>query len=225
MLKRHVLMTSLASMSLQAVAAVAGATALPSPLAQQAPLTVRVNGIAMQVRTARVDTPAESLAEAILKAWRDAGNAGLRFEPDEDRTILGRQRGPVHETVTLLPTDDPRSTTVVHAANDTRQTPSTAATPPFQLPRGLKVVQTIEALSGTTPTTTFILESELHPVETIERLRLAILEARWILTSRVNGIERSAMLTAARAKQELIVIASNRKGATRVTLELTGHAP
>lgn len=225
MLKRPLPITVFAAMSLQAVAAVAGAQGLPSMLTQQTPLTVRVNGLTMQVRTALVDTPAESLAEAILKAWRDAGNAGLRFEPDEERTVLGRQRGPVHETVTLLPTDDPRSTTVVHAANDSRQTPSTSPTPPFQLPRGLKVLQTVEELQGAMPSTTFIIESELQPAETIERLRIALLEARWILTSRVNGIERSVMLTAARAKQELIVVASSRKGSTRVTLEITGHAP
>jgi hypothetical protein len=225
MLKKNLLLVFLASASLQALAVGAATHGLPTHLAAQPPLSVRVNGLTMQVRTALVDTPAESLADAILGAWRDAGNAGLRFESGEGRTVLGRQRGPVHETVTLLPTDDPRATTVVHAANDSRQTPSTSATPPFALPRGMRISRTIEQLDGTKPVLTFYLESELQLQETVERLRVAILEARWILTSRVNGIEKSAMLTAARAKQEMLVVVSNRQGRTRVTLEITGHAP
>lgn len=226
MLKHTFLMTCLTSLSLNALVAIAHANeGLPKLVSAQQPLLVRVNGLTMQVRTAVVDTPAESLADAILKAWRDAGNAGMRFDQDQERTVLGRQRGPVHETVTLLPADDPRATTVVHAANDSRQTPSTAATPPFALPRGLKVLQSIEQLSGATPVQIFQIQSELQVSETLERLRVAIIDARWVLTSRVNGIERSAMLTAARAKQELLVVVSNRTGQTKVTLEVTGHAP
>jgi len=225
MLKQKLVMVFIASASMQALAVGAGTHGLPTHLSAQPPLTVRVNGLTMQVRTALVDTPAESLADAILAAWRDAGNSGLRFQSGEGRTVLGRQRGPVHETVTLLPTDDPRATTVVHAANDSRQTPSTSATPPFALPRGMQISRTIEQMDGTKPVLTFYLESELQLQETMERLRAAILDARWILTSRVNGIENSAMLTAARAKQEMLVLVSNRKGSTRVTLEITGYAP
>ena len=225
MLKPYWFMTFLASMSLQAITAHADAYGLPAKLATQKPLTVRVNGLAMEVRSALVDSPPESLADAILEAWRDAGHAGLRFQTDPERTVLGRQRGPVHETVTLLPAEDPRTTTVVHASNDSRQTPSSVPAPPFTLPRGLKVMRTIEQVSRSRPEITFKISSELQPRETVERLRAALLDARWILTSRVTGIESSSILSAVRAKQEMTIIVADRDGETRVTLEITGHAP
>ena len=225
MLKSHWYLSCLAALSTQALAGGNSLQGLPATLAQQEPMTVRVNGLTLQVRTARVDLPPESLADAILEAWRDAGNAGLRFDPDADRTVLGRQSGTVHETVTLLPAADPGATTVVHAENDSRQTPSTVPTPPFQLPRGLKVTRTVEDVSGSKPVKFFFMSSELRPAETAERLRAAVLNARWILTSRRSGIERSAMMTAARAGQEMTIVVADRAGETRVTLEITGHEP
>lgn len=225
MLNRYLILSALASLSLQSAAFAAAGHGLPANFWQQQPLTVRVNGLTMQLRTALVDSPVESLADAILAAWRDAGSAGLRFDPDGGRTVLGRQRGPIHETVTLIPAADPRSTSVLHAANDSRQTPASVPTPPFALPRGLKIVQTVEQLSNGKPLLIFQIESELRSMETVERLRAAILGARWMLTSRVDGIERSAVLTATRAKQELLAVVSDRRGSTHVTLEITGHAP
>jgi len=219
MLNPHVLFFFIAAVSLEATAAMPSAAELGDPL------WVRVNGVALEVRSAVVGMPTENLADAILDAWRDAGHAGLRFSPSPDRTVLGRQKGSVHETLTLLPNDDPKSTTVIHAANDSRQTTSTIPAPPFKLPRGFRVIQTIEQMSRSIPIFTFRLESDVRPTETIERLRTALIEAQWLLTTRMSGIEESALLTARRGKQELIATANARSGSTAVIVEITGRAP
>lgn len=227
MLNRIALSCLIASLSLQALGAPPGSepTGATTRDGMPSPLSVRVNGIPLQVRTATVDMPAESLAEAILAAWRDAGNAGLRFDPSPDRTVLGRQIGAIHETITLLGGASAESTNVVHAANDTSISPSTLPSPPFQLPRGLKITRIAEFWASNKPIVTFTLASEISPAEAVERVRAVLIASQWIPTSRYDDGPTSAMIHAARGSQELVFSAYDRNYKTQAVLEIKGRAP
>jgi hypothetical protein len=196
----------------------------PGSIPDSEPMRVRVNGIALDVRSKLVPLPPESLANAILAAWRDAGTAGLRFNPAAGRTVLGRQSGPVHETVTLLDTPDPDRTAVVHATQDLSQGVARLPSLPFVLPRGMRVVEAIEQLERNVPNTTFRLESSLNKLEAIERVRLALLESRWSITARMVSVDRTCMIEAERGTQKVMVLAIEGDSKNRLVVEVTGRA-
>jgi len=228
MLNSKRLINWLAALSLDAIllatTATAATAASPQSLSASGPMRVRINGLAFEVRSTLVSQPSEALADAILGAWRDAGVTGLRFEPAAGRTVLGRQTGPVHETVTLLDTAKPRQTAVVHATQDLRQSAASVPAPPFALPRDIRVVETIEHLERDSPITTFRLETALSKLDGFERLRVALIASRWSVTTRLVSLDRASMLEAARGSQRVMILALDGSNKTTFVVSLTGRA-
>lgn len=197
---------SLARVSIQAALAVlaistAHAGAIDAMQASE-PMQFRVNGLALGVRSALVALPRQSLVEAILAGWRDAGHEGLSFSPSKDRTVLGRQIGPLHETLTLLSTDDPLRTAIVLATQDVRQVLDTAPPPPFALPAGMRIVDTIEEINEREPRVHYRIESSLTTRESIERLNSSLVAAAWTVSSRTLATKASS-LDASRGSQRI----------------------
>lgn len=216
----------MATVSIEAVLLVAtpAYAVAPGSNSDSEPMRVRVNGIALNVRSKLVPLPPESLGDAILAAWRDAGTAGLRFHPAAGRTVLGRQSGPIHETVTLLDTPDPDRTAVVYATQDLSRGVAPLPSLPFVLPRGIRVVETIEQLERNVPSTTFRLESSLNKLEAIERVRLALVESRWSITARMVSVDRTCMIEAERGTQKVMVLAIEGDSKNRLVVTVTGRA-
>jgi len=222
---------SMACLSMQAaLAALAMSTAQANPaefLQASEPMQFRVNGLSLDVRSALVAMPRESLVQAILAGWRDAGHQGLSFSPSEDRTVLGRQIGALHETLTLLSTDDPLRTAIVLATQDVRQVLGTAPPPPFGLPAGLRIIDTIEEINGNEPTVTYRMDSDLPTRESIERLRASLVSAAWTVDSRTLSGRGPSMMEASRGSQKLVATAlvASRGQPSRVVVQVTGRAP
>lgn len=223
--KRFVIWMASASMDAMLLLSASGAaTALTPATADSAPARVRINGLSLDVRSTLIPMAAEPLAEAIIAAWRDAGIIGLRFDPGAGRTVLGRQSGPVHETVTLLRTSNPNKTAVVHATQDVRQGTTALPSPPFALPRGLQVIETIEQMDRGQPSNTFRIDSSLPKLEALERLRLALVASGWSVTARIISNERSCMLAAERGRQKLMILSVDDQSRVRFVVEVTGRA-
>jgi len=196
-----------------------------SPLTTSEPMLMKYNGLALNIRSAVVPIPRESLATTILDAWRATGTEGLRFDADDDRIVLGRQTGPIHETLSLLRTDDPLSTAVIRALQDSRQVLSTSPPPPFTMPAGMKIIDTIEDYNGKKTNVTYRIDSDFSTRESIERLRAAITDARWEVKSRELSDRGHSMMTAARETEELSATALKTDEATRVVVSVTRRAP
>ncbi len=196
-----------------------------SSLTTSEPMLVKYNGLALNIRSAVVPVPRESLATTILDAWRAAGTEGLQFDADGDRVVLGRQAGPIHETLSLLRTDDPLSTAVVRTLQDSRQVLSTAPPPPFALPAGMKIIDTIEDYNGKKANVTYRIDSNFSTRDSIERLRASMTDARWEIKFRQLSVKGHSMITASRETDELSATALNEEGATRILVTVTGRAP
>jgi len=196
-----------------------------SPLTTSEPMLVKYNGLSLDIRSAVVPVPRESLASTILDAWRAAGTEGLRFDADEDRVVLGRQAGPIHETLSLLRTDDPLSTAVIRALQDSRQVLSTAPPPPFSLPAGMKIMDTIEDYNGKKTNVTYRIDSDFSTRDSIERIRASISDARWEIGSRQLRDKGPSMITATRETEELTATAFHNDENTRVVVSVTRRAP
>lgn len=197
---------------------------LPS-LTTSEPMFMRYNGLALDIRSAVVPLPRESLANAILDAWRATGAEGLRFDSDGDRVVLGRQSGPLHETLSLLRTEDPLSTAVIRALQDSRQSISKAPPLPFTLPAGLKIIDTVEDYSGRHSSIMYRIDSELLARDAIEKLRVAILDARWEISARYLSDRGPSSITAAREAEKLVVTATDEDRVTRVLVHLDRRTP
>ena len=223
--KRFVLWMATASLdAILLLSAPGAAAALAAPTADPTPARVRINGLAFDVRSTLIPMAAEPLAQGIIAAWRDAGIVGLRFDPTVGRTVLGRQAGPVHETVTLLRTSNPNKTTVVHATQDVRQDASALPAPPFVLPRGLRVIETIEQMDRGKTYNTFRIDSSLPKLEGLERMRRALLASGWTVTGRIISDERSCMLSAERGSQKVLILSVDGHPQARFVIEVTGRA-
>jgi hypothetical protein len=196
-----------------------------SPLTTSEPMFVKHNGLALNIRSAVVPIPRESLATTILDAWRAAGTEGMRFDTDGDRVVLGRQAGPLHETLSLLQTDDPLSTAVIRALQDSRQALSTAPPPPFNLPAGMKIINTIEDYNGKKTNVTYRIDSNFSTRDSIERLRVSITDARWEINFRQLSDKGPSMITATREAEELSATALDQEATTRLVVSVTRRAP
>lgn len=191
-----------------------------SPLSESEPMFMRVNGVALDVRSALVPIPRESLASAILDAWRVAGTEGRMFEASGDRLVLGRQTGPLHETLSLLRTDDPLMTAVVRALQDSRQILAAAPPPPFALPEGMRIIGTTEDLAGQRPSIIYRIDALSSPRDSLERIRLALVDAKWQLISRRINDNGPFMLEATRDQDAIFVTVSREERTTRVVISV-----
>lgn len=221
---RHFVFVFAAQVALMSPTFAVAASGL-SPLTTSEPMLVKYNGLALNIRSAVVPVPRESLATTILDAWRAAGTEGLRFDAEGDRVVLGRQAGPIHETLSLLRTDDPLSTAVVRALQDSRQVLSTAPPPPFALPAGMKIIDTIEDYNGKKTSVTYRIDSDFSTRDSIERLRASITDARWEIKFRQLSDKGHSMITASRETDELSATALNQEDTTRVIVSVTRRAP
>lgn len=189
------------------------------------PMRVRVNGLALAVRSAVVPLSRESIAEAVLAGWRDSGHEGMEFTPSDERTVLGRQIGALHETLTLLTTDDPLRTAVVLATQDGRQQLGASPPLPFALPRDMRLVRTIEEIRGMESGVTYTIDSTVPTRESIERVHAALTSAGWTTESRTLDDQGASMVSASRGTQKIMVTAFRGRQYFTVVVEVTGRAP
>lgn len=229
MLIRNRLLLWMAALSMEAVFGaarpVAANTTDPAAFSDSEPMRMRINGLALAVRSAVVPLPRESIAQAVLAAWRDSGSEGLEFTPSDERTVLGRQIGPLHETLTLLKTHDPLRTAIVLATQDARQQLGTSPQPPFVMPRDMRIIETIEQIDGVGPGVTFRIDSSVSTRESIERLHSSMTSSGWISDSRTLSDKGPSMLTGSRGSQQIMATALRGAEFTRVVVQVTGRAP
>jgi len=189
------------------------------------PMLMRVNGLTLDVRSAVVPVERESLATAVLEAWRAAGTEGKRFDAEGDRLVLGRQTGPLHETLSLLRTPDPLATAVIRALQDSRQMLASGPPPPLPLPEDMRVVGTVESLTGQTPYIIHRLESRLRPRDAAEQLRAIAVNQQWEVEARRFNEDGSAMVRANRKGESMMINAFYLGEKTSITLMVEYATP
>ena len=135
---------------------------------------VIVNGIRIAVRRTQIVVPLNQAIAELQPSW-GAPRAGLRG----DRVVFGRQRGALHETLTLRPAAIAGQLLVLHAVQDLGQKARVLPEPPVHLRAGLRVVNAVQHGDSRTAPTTFTLRSALSTAAVLQALRAEAEKSGW----------------------------------------------
>lgn len=185
---------------------------------------VRVNGVPLELRDREIPAARADLAAALLVRWQASGAAAPLAMQREGQTLIGRQRGSLHETITLSDAGRGR-THVLVAVRDLAVPVSTAPRLPLALPVGQRVLQVIEQGSGAGQTRTYILGSTRDASVALSQLQRALGTAGW--SSRVarpgGGAGTASALWAERGLERLDAVISAESDGARIVLQVSGH--
>jgi hypothetical protein len=105
---------------------------------------MRVNGVTLAVEQRVLAGEPSALAARLEGSWGKRLVGPTVSPAGAPRHWLGRQRGPFHETLTLLPGPQPRTTIALVSVQDLRRAPAAPPSPPVALPPGMRLVNVVE---------------------------------------------------------------------------------
>lgn len=158
---------------------------------------VRVNGVPLETRATSVAMDRVLLTERLSTLWGKTAHrlditgssppspASLTLQQDAERTVIGRQRGRLHEVISLR--DAPSGgTSIVVAVSDLSR--PIAKLPPlsFRPPHGLRVVTVIEQ-DAPDGATTVVLDAADTPAIASSRLRKVLQVGGWTVRTDPSG--------------------------------------
>lgn len=191
---------------------------------------VRVNGVPLELRSGEFAVAQPALVTAVATRWQVPADgstqpAMLRSDLSAGHTVFGRQRGRLHETVTLRATG-PRSTQVLVAVNDLGATIRRPARLPVRLPAGQRILQVVEHGVGRAAPRTFTLESDKAPQVALSQWRWALAGAGWSLRSAdpAGAGSHAWLLWADRGHERIDAAFSQGPDGARIVLQVSGDA-
>jgi hypothetical protein len=192
MLRRH--RSSWASvLAVVVLAALAAAAPVRAELAY-------VNGIAIELRRLGVRGEPRSAALRLAERWRrrEPESAVMLVEAGGG-VVVGRQRGPIHETALfkrgVSPQHSQVTVAVTHLGLGTRTLPS----PPFALPRGSRLLSVVEAAVGSGTSAEFVVVVEQTAGLAYAAVRSAAITANWT-------VQAAEPVRAVRSAESLVVV-------------------
>ena len=215
-----------------ALTAVGWMPAAPSFAVEWQVARVRVNGVPLELRSGEFAVAQPALVTAVATRWQVPVPADGSTHPAMSRsdlsaghTVLGRQRGRLHETVTLRATG-PGSTQVLVAVNDLGATIRRPAQLPVRLPAGQRILQVVEHGFGRAAPRTFTLESDKDPQVALSQWRWALTAAGWSLRSAdpAGAGSRAWLLWADRGHERIDAAFSAGLDGARIVLQVSGDA-
>jgi len=154
---------------------------------------VRVNGIPLETRATAVAADRAFLTERLSTLWGKTAHrldimgsstlssASLTLQQDAERTVIGRQRGRLHEVISLRDTPS-GGTSIVVSVSDLSRPVARVPRLPFRPPHGLRAVTVIEQDAPGGAMTIVLDTSDAHEI-TASRLRKALEAAGWAVRS------------------------------------------
>jgi hypothetical protein len=152
---------------------------------------VRVNGIPLETRATAVAVDRAFLAERLSTLWGKTAHrlditgsstlspASLTLQQAAERTVIGRQRGRLHEVISLR--DAPSGgTSIVVSVSDLSRPAARVPRLPFRPPHGLRAVTVIEQGAPGGAMTIVLDTSDAHEI-TASQLRKALEAAGWVV--------------------------------------------
>jgi hypothetical protein len=152
---------------------------------------VRVNGVPLETRATAVAADRAVLTERLSTLWGKTAHrlditgsstpspASLTLQEDAERTVIGRQRGRLHEVISLR--DAPSGgTSIVVSVSDLSRPAAKLPRLPFRPPYGLRAVTVIEQDAPGGATTIVLDTQDAHEI-TASRLRKALQAAGWVV--------------------------------------------
>jgi len=150
---------------------------------------VRVNGIPLETRATAVAANRAFITERLSTLWGEAAHplditgsstlspASLTLQQDAERTVIGRQRGRLHEVISLRDTPS-GGTSIVVSVSDLSRPAARVPRLPFRPPHGLRAVTVIEQDAPGGAMTIVLDTSDAHEI-IASRLRKALEATGW----------------------------------------------
>jgi hypothetical protein len=218
------------SLLVVALTAVGWMPAAPSFAVEWQVARVRVNGVPLELRSGEFAVAQPALATAVATRWQVPSDGSTRLAMSRSdlsagHTVFGRQRGRLHETVTLRATG-PGSTQVLVTVNDLGATIRRPARLPVRLPAGQRILQVVEHGFGRAAPRTFTLESDKDPQVALSQWRWALTAAGWSLRSAdpAGAGSRAWLLWADRGHERIDAAFSRGPDGARIVLQVSGDA-
>lgn len=218
------------AMLFMALSVVGWMPAPPSAAVDWQVARVRVNGVPLELRSGEFAVAQSRLVTAVAARWRRVDGrsppaAVSVFTVAEGHTVIGRQHGRLHETVTLR-ASGPDRTQVLVAVSDLGAAPGTAARLPAGVPAGQRLLQVIEHGDGRAAPRTFTLESPKEPQVALSQWRRALAAAGWSLRSADPAAAgpRAWVLWADRGRERIDAAFSAAPDGARIVLQVSGDA-
>ena len=187
--------------------------------------SVRVNGVPLELRGGEFRVARSGLAAALLARWQATGPAAPQSMTVGPRTIVGRQRGRLHETVTLRDAGAGR-TQVLVAVSDLGVRAQRLPRLPAGLPADQRVLQVVEHGVARGAPRTFVLDSPKTPAVALRQWRRSLAETGW--SHRIAAPPDSGSgpwtLAADRGRERLDAVISPSAEGARIVLQVTGDA-
>ncbi len=176
---------------------------------------VRVNGVQFELRSLVLAGDPETLAERLDGRW----GARHRLPERSARQVLGRQRGPFHETLTLSAGPRAGFSRVVLAVHDLRQESTPMPSPPLPLPAGARLLNVVQFLDSAEAAAAYTIEMPGAAGAVLERIRIAAAARGWrpLAAPMIPGATGSGFW-AQRGGRELTLVVLPSNGRTRLVM-------
>ena len=191
---------------------------------------VRVNGVLLETRATAVAADRAVLTERLSTLWGKTAHrldikgssppspASLTLQEDAERTVIGRQRGRLHEVISLR--DAPSGgTSIVVSVSDLSRPAAKLPRLPFRPPYGLRAVTVIEQDAPGGATTIVLDTQDAHEI-TASRLRKALQAAGWVV--RTDPSARALWADRRGERLDAVTMRSGRR--TRVIVQVSVDA-
>jgi hypothetical protein len=191
---------------------------------------VRVNGVLLETRATAVAADRAVLTERLSTLWGKTAHrlditgsstpspASLTLQEDAERTVIGRQRGRLHEVISLR--DAPSGgTSIVVSVSDLSRPAAKLPRLPFRPPYGLRAVTVIEQDAPGGATTIVLDTPDAHQI-TASRLRKALQAAGWVV--RTDPSARALWADRRGERLDAVTMRSGRR--TRVIVQVSVDA-
>jgi hypothetical protein len=183
---------------------------------------VRVDGVPLSIRSGDFSVARPRIAEGLLARWEGSGAAAPIITAGDGRTVIGRQRGPLHEAVTLTDVG-PARTRIVVTVRDLRIRASAPARPPAGLPNGMRTLRVVEHLGRADGARTFSFDLDKPPSQALERWRRSMAITGWqvrVMDS-VGRDPQLGVLWATRGRERLEAVFGPGASGTRIVMQVS----
>lgn len=177
---------------------------------------VWVNGVQFELRSAVLAGDPASLARKLDGRW---GARQGRASGQASRQVLGRQRGPFHETLTLLAGPRAGSSRLLVAVQDLRVPPVAIPAVPVPLPAAARVVNVVQFDASANSAAVFTIDAPGTPDGALRQYWRAAAARGWQAAATPPAIaQRGAAIWARRGDREMTIVAVPAAGRVRLVL-------
>ncbi len=181
---------------------------------------VWVNGVQFEVGSTVLAGEPNLMARRLEGRW---GERLAGVSPSASRQIFGRQRGPFHETLTVLPGPKPGTSRFVVAVQDLRQPPAAKPDLPLPLPAAARLVNVVQFDASTNSAAAFTVDAPGTPGGALRRLWRVAETRGWRAVATPPAIAQpGAAIWARRGNRQMTIVALPASGRARLVLLVAG---